>query len=147
MADELGVNSVLCVQLSTAVRQLGALTLSGRARYAFAPPDRAEATAVAAQAAASLATRHRIETLESAVDGRTVIGQAQGILMEKHGIDAAHAFDVLRRYSSETNTRLLLVAKQLVAERELPTLPPGHRRAPGGTPAAPGPGGGWHRTA
>ena len=36
---------------------------------------------------------------QAALDSRSVIGQAQGILMQIYGIDMDQAFEVLRRYN------------------------------------------------
>ncbi|MEV3902534.1 GAF and ANTAR domain-containing protein [Mycobacterium sp. NPDC050551] len=40
---------------------------------------------------------------------------AKGIIMERFDVDAAHAFDLLKRLSQDTNTPLVEVAGQLVA--------------------------------
>lgn len=48
------------------------------------------------------------------VDHRTVIGQAQGILMERFNITADDAFNALRGASQSTHVKLYLVAVQLV---------------------------------
>ena len=61
-----------------------------------------------------------MEQLQQAVATRDVIGQAKGMLMERHGLDADRAFAVLVRYSRDTNTRLRDVAEALVTTRSLP---------------------------
>ncbi len=53
--------------------------------------------------------------------GRTVIGQAQGILMERFAVDADQAFAYLRRVSQDTNRKLVDLAQDLVANRCLPS--------------------------
>jgi signal transduction protein with GAF and PtsI domain len=55
------------------------------------------------------------EQLQSALEGRDIIGQAKGILIARHGLNANDAFEVLRRRSQHTNTKLRDVAQQLVA--------------------------------
>lgn len=55
----------------------------------------------------------RAENLEGALLSRTVIGQAQGILMERDGITADQAFSVLRRASQQLNVKLRDVAQAL----------------------------------
>ena len=50
------------------------------------------------------------------------IGQAQGILMERHGLDGDRAFEVLRRYSQDHNIKLRDVATHLSETRQLPTI-------------------------
>jgi AmiR/NasT family two-component response regulator len=57
-------------------------------------------------------------------DSRGVVGQAQGILMERYQISAEQAFALLRRYSSHLNQRLRLVAERVVVDRSLPELAP-----------------------
>jgi AmiR/NasT family two-component response regulator len=68
----------------------------------------------------ALAAAQEIETLHSAVEARTVIGQAEGILMERFDLLPHQAFAVLRRVSQETNTRLNAVAVELVKSRRTP---------------------------
>ena len=55
-----------------------------------------------------------------AVDGRTVIGQAQGILMERYGITAEQAFTVLKRLSQDGNVKLHQLASEFVEHRRFP---------------------------
>lgn len=65
--------------------------------------------------------RDLIEQLREAVEHRTVIGQALGILMERFDLDADEAFDHLARCSQEQNRKLYDLAVELVRFRELPT--------------------------
>ncbi|WP_433005654.1 ANTAR domain-containing protein [Kribbella sp. CA-294648] len=44
-----------------------------------------------------------------------------GILMERFDLAADRAFEVLKRHSQDTNTKLRDVAAQLVASRKLPS--------------------------
>jgi hypothetical protein len=60
------------------------------------------------------AARAEIAQLKVAVDHRTIIGRAVGILMERHHIDSDTAFTTLVRASSTTNRRLYDLAKELV---------------------------------
>ncbi len=64
--------------------------------------------------------RREVEQLRVAVEHRTIIGQAQGILMERLGIDAAAAFEYLRRVSSHENRKLISVAISIVETGALP---------------------------
>ncbi len=59
------------------------------------------------------------ENLRTAMASRTLIGQAQGILMERLRITADEAFAILSRHSQDTNTRVREVARQLVETGEL----------------------------
>ena len=54
-------------------------------------------------------------TLRRALETRTVIGQAQGVLMARQHIDAVEAFDILRRASQRTNRKLRDIATDIVA--------------------------------
>ena len=60
------------------------------------------------------------EGLNLALDTRKVIGQAQGILMERYNLDEPRAFEVLRRYSQDHNLKLRHVAEHAVTRRQLP---------------------------
>ena len=62
---------------------------------------------------------HEIEQLRLALDHRTVIGQAQGILMERLDLDADRAFTFLRRASNHSNRKLFAVATSVVAARDM----------------------------
>lgn len=54
-----------------------------------------------------------------------MIGQAQGILMERERISATQAFDVLRRASQHLNRKLRDVAQDLVDTGDEPDTGPG----------------------
>lgn len=87
---------------------------------AFDEYDQAAAITLAAQISAALAAARRDDQLTASVASRTLIGQAQGILMERLGIDATQAFDVLVEASQRSNVKLFKVAEQLVAMRGKP---------------------------
>ena len=57
----------------------------------------------------------RDEQFRSALASRDVIGQAKGMLMERFGIDAVRAFDLLKRLSQDSNTPLHEVAERLTS--------------------------------
>jgi len=120
VVEELGVRSMLCFQLFTRDDSLGALNLYSTRADAFTEEDYLEGGALAAQVAVALVAAREIEHLNIAVAGRTVIGQAQGILMERFGIDADRAFAVLQRVSSHSNRKLYRVADELVTTRRTP---------------------------
>ena len=69
------------------------------------------------------ASQLQAEQLERGLENRLVIGQAEGILMERLGIDAEQAIGYLRRTSNGLNRKLLDVAADIVETRELPQLP------------------------
>lgn len=70
-------------------------------------------------AASALALSDDVDHLRRALQSRTTIGQATGILIERYGLDADGAFEHLVRLSQESNTKLAIVAKSLVMETEV----------------------------
>lgn len=124
VVEELGVRSMLCVQLFTTEGTAGGLNMYSKTVNGFAhDDDRHEALALAAHVAVALAASRQIAGLKSALTSRTVIGQAEGILMERFDISAARAFEVLKRVSSHSNIKLNAVATELVETREMPGQP------------------------
>jgi GAF domain-containing protein len=75
-----------------------------------------------AVAATELETAH----LRRAVESRDVIGQAKGILMQRRGITADEAFDVLRRASQDLNVKLADLARTLATRHTEVDLPADH---------------------
>lgn len=84
--------------------------------------DRAVAAEIALHARIALAAWDAADELERGLASRTLIGQAQGILMERFSLDADRAFQVLRRYSQDGNVKLLEVARRVVQTGALPTV-------------------------
>jgi len=122
-SDEVDAHSLICVALFTEERTFASLNLYAVERDAFDDDDHVAAQILAAHAALALAQTHTIDGLDIAVGSRGLIGQAQGILMERFDLDALSAFAVLRRLSSHTNTKLSAVATELVSTRRLPDDP------------------------
>jgi GAF domain-containing protein len=120
VVDELGVRSMLSFQLFTTEDTLGALNMYSKRPDAFTAEDRIEGLALAAQVAVAVAAAREVEGLNSALTNRTVIGQAQGILMERFDMDADRAFAVLRRLSQSRNIRLHSIAADVVTTRMVP---------------------------
>ncbi len=125
-----GMRSLLAVPLSTH-GTLGALNLYSRYPRAFGVVDRAKGlilASLAGYACSSAQSREndeqRIDNLQAALRTREVIGQAQGILMERERISANQAFDVLRRASQHLNLKLREVAQTLVETGERPQTGP-----------------------
>jgi GAF domain-containing protein len=117
---ELGVRAVLDVPLTTTKGTVGMLGLYSTAPDAFGPDDIAVAHILARHASVAVASAVQEANLAAAVDARKLIGQAMGILMERFDLDSDRAFEVLRRHSQNTNTKLRGVAQQLIDTRKLP---------------------------
>lgn len=117
-----GVRSVLAFSLSPDLPS--ALNLYAALPAAFGSIDRAQGQLFATLARLALETaEERASDKRNLLDGlrtRDVIGQAQGILMERDRITAEQAFGVLRRASQHMNVRLLEVAQNLVETGEAP---------------------------
>jgi transcriptional regulator with GAF, ATPase, and Fis domain len=113
-AVDLALASMLSVRLATPERTLGSLNLYGRREDAFDPVARTLAGSFAAHAAIAYVRAHDRQHLETALVSRNLIGQAQGILMERHKITAERAFEVLVTASQEGNIRLVEVARRVV---------------------------------
>ncbi|RII90010.1 ANTAR domain-containing protein, partial [Clavibacter michiganensis] len=97
----------------------GAVALH-RATGALDAADRAVAEEVAVHARIALAAWDTADDLALGLASRSVIGQAQGILMERFSLDADRAFQVLRRYSQDGNVKLVEVARRVVQTGALP---------------------------
>ena len=120
LAADMGLHSILAVRLFTGQQTHGALNLYAHQVRNFDRDDTALALLFGQHASLALATARREEGLKVAVDARHLIGQAQGLLMERYGLNADQAFAVLRRYSQDNNIKLKDVAQSLIATRELP---------------------------
>jgi AmiR/NasT family two-component response regulator len=60
----------------------------------------------------------RDEQFKKALASRDVIGQAKGMLMERYGVSAIQAFDLLRKLSQDSNTPLMQIAADLVEKQQ-----------------------------
>jgi GAF domain-containing protein len=115
-----GVGSVLHVPMWSGDQMLGVLSLYNGSAHAFDADDEAIAHILARHASVAVASARDGESMTAAVDARKLVGQAMGILMERFGLDEARAFEILKRYSQHTNTKLRDVAQQLIDTRKLP---------------------------
>jgi len=117
---ERGIRSVLSARMSTGASDLGSLNLFHAEPDAFDHDDEAVSAILARHAAVALASVRQAEHLWLAIDARKLVGQAQGILMERFDLSADQAFAVLLRYSQNKNLKLRAVAQLLVSQRSLP---------------------------
>ena len=128
-AVQAGARSVLAYSLSA--QRMSALSLYAGLPAAFGVIDRAKGQlfATLARHALDAAETHAADEfktagLTEALRTRELIGQAQGILMERERISAGQAFDVLRRASQHLNVKLREVAARLVETGESPKIGP-----------------------
>ena len=114
VAERTGIRSSLSFQLFTDEDSLGALNLYSPQPRAFDEVARAEGFVFAAQAAVALRSAQHEEHLRAGMATRNLIGQAQGILMERFKVTPNQAFAILARISQETNSKLRDVSRYLV---------------------------------
>ncbi|GAB2662457.1 GAF and ANTAR domain-containing protein [Kribbella swartbergensis] len=120
-AVTLGVGSVVHLPLIAGSNTLGVLSLYKSVCDGFGDDDIAIAHVLARHAAVAVATVQRREDMTSKVDARKLVGQAMGILMERHDLDSDQAFAVLRRYAEGNDLKLQRVAEEVVAGRRFAT--------------------------
>jgi GAF domain-containing protein len=121
-AARLNVRSMLCAPLWVDERGLGALSLYADQAVAFTDLHERVTTLLATFAALALAEAQRAEQMHDALGNRDVIGQAKGILMERHGVTADAAFGVLSRVSQAENMKLAEIARRFVDTGKLPSV-------------------------
>lgn len=79
------------------------------------------------QGAVAIAYAHEVTSLAEALETRTTIGKAMGIVMERYDLSDERAFAFLTRLSQDRNLKLRHVAAEIVdevAERSQPEAPP-----------------------
>jgi PAS domain S-box-containing protein len=109
-AHALGAGSLLACQLTTPRGMLGALNLYSGRPHAFDPTAAALVPVLAVQVGIALARVHNETNLRAAIQSRQVIGQAVGILMERHRLGPTAAFDLLVKASQTSQLKLREVA-------------------------------------
>lgn len=119
-AFEAGAGSMLSFQLFVEGDNLGALNLYARDAHAFNNESEHVGLLVAAHAAVAFAESRKTKQLHEALSSRDLIGQAKGILMERHKLTGQQAFLILARASQNANLKLIDVAAQLADTGEVP---------------------------
>jgi GAF domain-containing protein len=114
-AVERGLRSVVAVRLVSGAAPFGALSLYGTEPGSFDEDDAAVAEIFARHASVAVATARDEAGLRRAMDAHHAVGLAQGVLMERYGLDADRAFAVLSRLSQRNRIKLREAAEQIVA--------------------------------
>jgi GAF domain-containing protein len=121
-AVELGFRAVVGVPMRACGQTIGVLNIYRRDPGAWNEADIEGAEILTAMGAGyvlhanHLRAQHDLtDQLETALGSRDVIGQAKGLLIERHGVDAAEAFAMLRMASQNGNLKRREVAAKLVA--------------------------------
>jgi len=118
---ETEIRSTLSFRMFTQKDRVGALSLYSSLPHAFDGVDIESGISLAAHTAIAVVTARHEENMDIALDSRSLIGQATGIVMARYDIDAVRAFTVLKRISQHTNVKLHEVAAELIRTRRLPT--------------------------
>ncbi|MCZ2860452.1 GAF and ANTAR domain-containing protein [Blastococcus sp. VKM Ac-2987] len=119
-AARLGARSMLCFRLFVEGDRMGALNLYARAPGAFDTESEEIGQMFAGHAAVALAGAEHEANLRTGMENRDLIGQAKGILMERHRLTADQAFGVLARVSQQLNRKLVDVARELTDTGAVP---------------------------
>lgn len=131
-ASDAGAAGMLSFQLYVEGDNLGALNLYSRHAGAFDDESEHVGLLFAAHAAIAYSAVQRQAGLARSVATRQLIGQAEGILMERHKLTSDEAFALLVRVSQNGNVKLRDVAEQLVRSGSLGDVatPPTAARLP-----------------
>lgn len=133
-ARAVGRGSLSSLSVSLPMEGLRAgLNVYATEAHAIDEHTRTAAGEFARAAAISIGTMHAYQTakdiaddLETAVQSRSVVDQAKGVLMDRHGLTSEQAFQFLVHASRATDRELRDVAGHLVTTGEV--LPPSRRR-------------------
>ena len=113
-ALQAGAAGMLSFQLYVEGDNMGALNLYSRKAGAFDDESEHVGLLFASHAAIAYAAARKHSGLARSVATRQLIGQAQGMLMERHQLTGDQAFALLVRASQRSNVKLREVAEQLV---------------------------------
>ncbi len=115
---ETPIRSVMAFQMWIAGETMGALNVYAETTHAFGPETREIGLVFAAHSSVAWNAARRDEQFKRALSSRDVIGQAKGMLMERYGVNAIQAFDLLRKLSQDSNTPLIQIAADLVETQQ-----------------------------
>lgn len=117
-ALDLGIRGMLSFKLYVRGNNLGALTLYAERPHAFSDESEYVGLLFASHAAVAMIGARQQQNADQALRTRDLIGQAKGILMERHRITADRAFDLMIAASQRTNSRLTTIAQHLADSGE-----------------------------
>lgn len=112
-----GFVSVLSIRLQSARGIRGSLNLYSRAADAFGRESFEVGAMLAVHAAVAVRNALLEQDLADAVPSSRLVGQAQGLLMERFSMDSDAAFAVLRRLSQSSNVKVVEIARRMVTDR------------------------------
>lgn len=121
-AAELGVRSLISCGLGLVDGWRVALNFQARRPGAFGGVSGQVAALYAEHAALALGKAATVDSLRGAMNRRQAIGEATGILMERHRTGSGEAFGRLVRASQRLNTKLGVVAEYVTLTGKDPDL-------------------------
>jgi GAF domain-containing protein len=116
--EQTPIRSIMAFQMFIAGETMGALNVYAEQPNAFGSASRDIGLVFAAHSSVAWNAARRDEQFKRALASRDVIGQAKGMIMERYGVDAVQAFEVLRKLSQDSNVALVQVAADLVGKAQ-----------------------------
>jgi GAF domain-containing protein len=116
--EQTPIRSVMAFQMFITGETMGALNVYAEQPHAFGQESRAIGLIFAAHSSVAWNSARRDEQFKRALASRDTIGQAKGMIMERYGVDAVQAFELLRKLSQDSNVPLVQVATELVAKAQ-----------------------------
>ena len=120
-AQALGINAILSTPLLAADGPVGALNMYSRTAAAFTPEEQqlasmfaSEASTILTDAGADVTDEQLATRFHDALRSREIIAQAQGVIMERDGVNEDDAYTALRTFSMRTNVPLRRWATEIV---------------------------------
>ena len=117
---ETPIRSIMAFQMFIAGQTVGALNVYSEQPGAFSTESRNLGLIFAAHSSVAWNSARREEQFRRALSSRDMIGQAKGMIMERYGVNAVQAFELLRRLSQDSNVPLIQIATELVAKAQTP---------------------------
>ena len=119
--EQTPIRSIMSFQLFIAGQTMGALNVYAEQPHAFGPQTKVIGLIFAAHSSVAWNSARRDEQYKRALASRDIIGQAKGMIMERYGVDAVQAFELLRKLSQDSNVPLIQIATELVAKAQSPS--------------------------
>ncbi|OBG38451.1 GAF and ANTAR domain-containing protein [Mycobacterium sp. E3198] len=113
------IRSVLSFRLFSSKRSAGALNFYADQTHVFDSESLEVGLTFATHLALAWNISQRDKQFRSALVSRDIIGQAKGMVMERFGIDAVEAFELLKKLSQQSNTPVAELAQRLVGSHRL----------------------------
>jgi GAF domain-containing protein len=116
--EQTPIRSIMAFQMFIAGETMGALNVYAVQPHAFGQGSKDIGMIFAAHSSMAWNAARRDDQFKRALASRDTIGQAKGMIMERYGVDAVQAFDVLRKLSQDSNVPVVQVATELVAKAQ-----------------------------